>query len=769
MQKHARYGKMAYLASTILTLTMMNVPEVTAQDNKNYAIEEVIITAQRRATNLQSTPIALTAVTSAKLEARGAEDLSNLAGIAPNVQFEGSAPLSGGSFNATVFIRGIGQNDSSVFSDPGVGIYLDGVYLGRSSGSILDLADIERVEVLRGPQGTLFGKNAIGGAVNVISKRPGDEFEANVSLTGGSYDRLDAIGTVSGPITDKLKARVTVGKFNRDGYVDRVLDNTKLGGKDTLAAKALFVYDASDNLEFDLGFDYTRTRQDSAAQTLLSIDETGSPFLDFTNSFIAPTAGFVAPNGENTLNPSYVPDDPFISYGTGPNQNDLDQFGVNLTAKWDVNDTISIKSISAYREVDAIFGRDGDGTPFTFRETLDDLSQSQFSQELQLTGSAFNERLHYTLGAYYYNEKAEDLARINLASGLYGATEGILPDPTRVAVDLVFDQYVNIETDSYAAFGEFSYDVTDRLTAIVGLRYTDETKVMEAYELRLASGAYIVDPAELEVIYGRYPLKESWSDTSPRFGLNYQVSHDVFAYATVSKGFKSGSFNGRATATSSEIAPFNPEIVWNYEGGMKFELFDRRLVINTAAFWMDYTDIQVTVNRTPANFVENAAEATIKGVELEFNAMPTPGFLLEGAVGLLDAEYTLIGDANLPITKDSALIRAPDVTANLGASYTFNIGDAAGLTLRGDWRYTGQQSFDAANNPLITQDGYSLFNARLTYQDIDDNWSASFYVNNLTDKLYLISGNAASGAFGNLTEGTYGRPREWGITLEKSF
>lgn len=747
----------------------MGQSAVAQEEVSAYAFEEVIVTAQRRATDLQSTPIALTAVTSAKLEARGAEDLTNLAGIAPNVQFEGSAPLSGGSYNATVFIRGVGQNDFSVFNDPGVGIYLDGVYLGRTSGAILDLADIERVEVLRGPQGTLFGKNAIGGAVNVVSKHPGEEFEADISLTAGNFERIDAVGTISGPLSDNLSARVTVGKFTRDGYVDRVLVGDKLGGKDTFAVKGLFVLEASDTLSFDLGVDYTRSRQDSAALTLLNLNETGFPFLDLTNGFVAPTAGHTAPNGENTLNPSYVPGDPFITYGTGPNYNDLDQFGVNLTAKWDVNDTITIKSITAYREVDASFGRDGDGSPFTFRETQDNVDQSQFSQEFQLTGSAFEGRLNYTFGAYYFNEKAEDLALISLASGLYDATAGALPDGLRVAVDLVFDQYVNIESDSYAAFGELTYDVTDKLTAVLGLRYTDEKKVMEAYELRHASGAYIVDPAELAVIYGQYPLEESWSDTSPRFGLNYQLSDETFLYATVSKGFKSGSFNGRATATSAEVAPFNPEIVWNYEGGIKTEFFDRRLIVNAAAFWMDYTDIQVTVNRTPSNFVENAAEATLKGVEVEVNAMPAPGFLIEGALGLLDAEYTLIGDANLPITEDSALIRAPEVTANLGASYTFSVSDNAEVTIRGDWRYTSEQSYDAANTPLITQGGYSLLNARLTYEDTDDNWSASLYVNNLTDELYLISGNASSAAFANITEGTYGRPREWGITLKKSF
>lgn len=760
------------LAGTALTASMVTATAY-AQDNDTeqewQGLEEVVVTAQRRSTNLQSTPIALTAVTADKLDARGAEDLTNLAGIAPNVQFEGSAPLSGGSFNATVFIRGVGQNDFSIFSDPGVGIYMDGIYLGRTSGSILDLADVERVEVLRGPQGTLFGKNAIGGAVNVISKRPGDEFEADISVTGGSFDRIDAIASVSGPISDKLGARLTLGTFNRDGYVDRVLVGDTLGGKESLSGKALFVFDASDSLSIELGADFTRTRQESAALTLLNLNETGTPFLDLTNAFVAPGLGFTAPDGANTLNPSYVPDDPFITYGTGPNQNDLDQFGVNLTANWTASDFISLKSITSYREIDAVFGRDGDGSPFTFRETLDDLEQWQFSQEFQVNGTAMDSRLNYTFGLYYFTEKASDLARISLASGLYDATAGILPDATRLAVDLVFDQFVDIETDSYAAFGELTYDITDRLTAVLGLRYTDEKKIMEAYEFRIASQTFLVDPADLETLYGQYPLEESWTDTSPRFGLNFQATEDTFLYATVSKGFKSGSFNGRATASAAEIAPFDPEIVWNYEAGIKTEFFDRRLIVNSALFWMDYTDIQVTVNRTPSNFVENAAAASIKGAELEFTALPAQGWLIEGALGLLDADYTTIGDANLPITEDSALIRAPKTTANLGVSYSFAAGSDGEVTIRGDWRYTSAQSYDAANTALITEDGYSLLNGRITYEDIEDNWSLSLFVNNITDELYLISGNASSAAFANITEGTYGRPREWGLTLKKSF
>ncbi|WP_275052041.1 TonB-dependent receptor [Caulobacter sp. SSI4214] len=262
-----------------------------------------------------------------------------------------------------------------------------------------------------------------------------------------------------------------------------------------------------------------------------------------------------------------------------------------------------------------------------------------------------------------------------------------------------------------------------------------------------------------------------WNDVSPKFGVNFDVTDRILAYASASKGFKSGSFNGRATGSSADVAPFDPEVVWNYEAGLKSELFDHRLVLNLAAYRMNYKDIQVTVNRTPLNYVANAAEARLQGLELEFRAAPVSGLRFDGSIGYLDAQYTKVGGngLSLPITLDSKLIRTPKWTGNLGADYSFPAGEGGEVTIRGDWAYVARQYFDAANTPLISQGSYSLFNARITYGREDGAWSIAAFGSNLSDKRYLISGNAASAAFGLLTEGTYGRPREYGVTVRRRF
>lgn len=733
-------------------------------------LEDIVVTAQKRETRLQDTPIAISAITDEALIARSASDTSVIASMAPNVQFQGAAPLSGGSFNATVFIRGVGQNDASVFNDPGVGVYLDGVYLGRTTGAVLDLADIERVEVLRGPQGTLFGKNAVGGAVSIISKQPTNTFEASVTGTVGNFDRTDVNGVISGPIVgDTVLGRLSVGYFRRDGYVRRLTDDTFLGDKNAFGARGSVSIRPSDALTIDLAADYTRVRQNSAALTLLSVSPTGAPFLNVFNSAVAPNLPIVAPNGVRSLNGSWVTGNPFTTYQSGPNVNDLDQYGFTGTVNLEVSDNLSLRSITAYRDLQSTFGRDGDNTPYDFRHTLDDIDQNQFSQELQLIGSLWDERLEFVVGGYYFSERAIDDAVITLASGVYSAAG---PAPrNNLALDLVFQQYNDIRSKSYAGFANATFHITDTLSTTLGLRYTRERKTLYSFERRYASGTFIVDPAVLRTLYGRYPLQRTWDDWSPRIGLEYKPAQDVMLYASVSKGFKSGSFNGRATGSSADVKPFNPEKVWNYEAGVKSQLFNRRLTLNLTAFRMDYSDIQVTVNRTPDNFVANAAAARLQGVELEFRATPARGLSFDGSVGYLDAKYTDVGGTGLvlPITRASQLVRAPEWTTNLGAQYDHTFGDDGKLSLRGDLSYVSRQYYDAANTSLISQPGYTLLSARIAYTLPNGNVTFALFGANLGDKRYLISGNAASAAFGNITEGTYGRPREYGLSVTARF
>ncbi|MGH6617804.1 TonB-dependent receptor, partial [Sphingomonas sp.] len=376
---------------------------------------EIIVTARRTGENLQDVPVAVTAFSTAALEQRGVDTLDQIAKYTPNIRFDGAAALSGGNYNATVFVRGVGQNDFAIFSDPGVGFYVDDVYYARSIGGIMDAVDIESVQVLRGPQGTLFGKNTIGGAVLITTAKPDpSEISGRIEATTGSYNRLDVKGMINLPlIKDVLALRVSGAMLNRDGYVKRLFDGDTQGDRNADMIRAKLRYQPNDVLTIDIGGDYTRARETSAPSDLLAVGNapgiTGQPFLVNYNRFVAPTLGIIAPNGQPTLNPSFITTSPFETWAGGPNRNDLDLWGVQGTVAYDLG-SATLKSITAYRDMKAYFARDGDNTPFVFRQTTNDDRQWQLSQELQLAGKAFGDRVSYVLGAFYFKEKASDIA-----------------------------------------------------------------------------------------------------------------------------------------------------------------------------------------------------------------------------------------------------------------------------------------------------------------------------------------------------------------------
>jgi iron complex outermembrane receptor protein len=312
----------------------------------SLTLEEITVTARRREESLQSTPVAVTALTGEALETRAAASVDAVSQFVPNVQFDGAAALSGGAYNATVFIRGIGQNDFAIFSDPGAAMYLDGVYLGRSIGGIMDAVDLQRVEVLRGPQGTLFGRNTIGGAVNIVSRQPSDELEGEVSLTGGRFNRFDGKAVVNIPLSDTFATRFTVASINRDGYQKRLTDGEDPGDRDARIGRVQALWNASETLDFTLSLDATRVRQNSAPLTLIDVAPVGVPFMNLYNGLVAPGLGIAAPNGVSSVNASWRTADIDQTWAGGPSVNDLDARGASLTVDWDLG-AVAVKSITA--------------------------------------------------------------------------------------------------------------------------------------------------------------------------------------------------------------------------------------------------------------------------------------------------------------------------------------------------------------------------------------------------------------------------------------
>ena len=759
-------------------------------------LEEITVTARRREESLQSTPVAVTALTGEALETRGAASVDAVSQFVPNVQFDGAAALSGGAYNATVFIRGIGQNDFAIFSDPGAAMYLDGVYLGRSIGGIMDAVDLQRVEVLRGPQGTLFGRNTIGGAVNIVSRQPSDEFEGEVSLTGGRFNRFDGKAVVNIPLSDTFATRFTVASINRDGYQKRLTDGEDPGDRDARIGRVQALWNASENLDFTLSLDATRVRQNSAPLTLIDVAPVGVPFMNLYNGLVAPGLGIAAPNGVSSVNASWRTADIDQTWAGGPSVNDLDARGASLTVDWDLG-AVAVKSITAYRELEALFARDGDNTPFTFRETINDDDQDQFSQELQLAGTSFDDRLTWLVGAYYFDESAQEEGKANLALGTFAALEALtlppgttwcgLPgpnpraiaacpppplrfggagNPNNIGVDVGVDLFTRVANESFALFGQGTFDITDRLSVTAGLRWTKDDKEVQLVHLREASGRYVVGAPGTQDTF-----VEEWSEVTPKLGLELQLTDDALLYVSYAKGYKSGGFNARPLSGIAEVqTPYDPEIVDSYEVGAKTGWWDGRVTANFAAFFNDYTDMQLTINATPQNFVRNAGEAEIKGAELEIVARLARGFDVNVAAGYLDAEYTeldpQLATLNPPLTADKKLVKAPDWTLSAGMQYRFDVG-AGEIVLRGDWSYKSKVFHDVFNDARLAQEAFDLFNAYAAFITSNRHWEIAVFGTNLSDERYRLSGNSSVG-FG-LAESTFSPPREWGATLRYRF
>ncbi len=746
---HSYNNRYRYAVLTALAISANTPAAALAQ--QGMALEETLVTAQKRTESMQETPVSMQAYSGAELEARSAGDLSNIADFTPNLEFDATSPISGSSNAAVVFIRGIGQTDFVLTSDPGVGIYLDGVYISRAMGGVLDLLDIERVEVLRGPQGTLFGKNTVGGALNVTTKKPGPEFEVEAAVTAGNYDRLDGMVGINVPITDdSLFLRASMATRSRDGFGERLLTGETMGDVNSDTFRASLLWLPTQDIELTWAVDFTQAEEDMPTTSLLVADPDVGGMNNLSGLYnLYATLGWV--DGP-LYNESWLTDDAFKSNGTAPVGSDTDVLGTSLTGEWALNN-FSIKSIIAYRETDTSFGRDTDHSPITILHTANSMDLEQFSQELNFTGAAFNDRLDWLFGLYYFNEKGEDLPRISILPDVTDFEGGLpLPDDFSVHGD------IDIDNTSLAAFFHGTYSITDRLSTTFGLRYTDEEKKTNLDVYFPSSGVRLLQNSS---------TTQNFDDWTPRIGLEYAFTDEVFAYASYSEGFKSGGVVSRYNMPQVDPITFDPEEVTNYEIGLKSEWLDRRLRINAAAFFMDYTDIQVTVFNGVVPETRNAAEGEILGGELEFTGILTEGLFLTGSLGYMDAEYTKLDDSSsgaLEVSLDHKFVNTPELTANLSLEYRFDLASIGDVSVMLEYAYRDEVANDAANTPDLMQDSIELFNARLALFSANEHWEVAMFGRNLTDEVYLTSGVSTT-SFG-IVEGVYGRPREYGMTVK---
>lgn len=739
----------------------------TSAQDRTGGLEEIIVTARKVEENLQETPIAITAFSGSALEERQVFDSSLLDQVVPNLQFANNAPLSGNNSSSQVFIRGIGQTDPTAMVDPGVGLYIDDVYMGTAMGGTMTLRDIANVQVLRGPQGTLFGRNTIGGAVLLTTTEPGDGFGGTVRVGTGSDSLVDAFLAVDVPFSDVFKSRFSFGIRKQDGYVTRT-DGTDLGDTNTYTGMAKFVLTPTDRLTATFAFDYTES------------DENGSPlvFAAITeDATFARVASFDAGCPGMTSNADPVPmiaDDrcandlqsrgPFGNNGTVPLSSDLENWGASLRLVWDLTDTLTFKSITSYREITWTGVRDADNTPLPILHTYYDSDGDQFSQELQLTYQS--ERVTGVFGLYYFENYSNDILTVELN-----------PPPPGVQRDSDNNE---VDNRSWAAFTQWTFHATDQLSLTVGGRYTEDEKGHRSDQYDFAT------PEVKQIPYQWY--RHTFSAFTPSGSIAYRFSDDAMAYLSYSHGFKGGGWNARfnSVLTAEQLAAlhmFDQEEAETIELGMKLDLLADTLRLNFAVFTSDYTDMQVTyrgpcltgnVNCGVAPFITNAGKSSIDGAEVELTFAPTRDFILEASVGYLDAQIDELEPTDLLIfppglEEGNPLPFAPEWQAHFGIAYTAHIGNFD-LTPRIDVSYQDTTFFDFTNTREIAQlDDVTTVNASVKFGAAGGPWSLRVGVNNATDEIYPIAGNSSLTTGSGYAEVAYARPREWFAHFEYEF
>ncbi len=732
-----------------------------AQTASRTGAQEVLVTARWRAEPLQDVPVSAAVFSQADLTSRNVSNLSQIGAFTPNLVFDPGTGDTGGSTNAQVFIRGVGQSDFLFTTEPGVGIYVDGVYMARSIGSMMDLADVERVEVLRGPQGTVFGKNSVGGAINLVTRRPGEEAGARARITGGDHGRVDGFATADLPIVPgRLLAKLTVLSNHRDGFVAREPDGPRLGDIDANGGRLQLLWIPAAQAEVLVSADYVARRETPTASGLVAVNPS-APLLALWNGLVGGPSG--AP-----YDARYVPADPAVGYGTGPSSSNLDQWGVSATASWRAASGTTFRSITAYRHERAAFVTDQDFSPVAYADQAVHDRMGQFSQEVQWLGAADGGRLTYVLGGLYFQESGHDAYRVQIAPGLFQALEalppGIIPglggagNPANVGLDFDGQVLSDITSRSEAIFAHADYRLTDRIDLSAGLRETWDQKDFHARFDRYASGvtAYDVAPSR------------SWNALTPQVAIRYRFTPEAMAYVSAASGYKAGGFNGRAQTAFVAAKGFGPERLWTYEAGVKTSWLGRRLVIDADVFHSDYTDLQLlrldSDGGVPVVVADNAGSARIDGFEAEITAVPAADLRVEFGVGALRARYTQLNPAIAGLTTASRLPKAPDWTLDLGVERDFRI-PLGELDARADYAYRSKVYNTADNSPLTTQSGYGLLDARLALRPARGSWSLAVFATNLTDARYITNGLDTLSSIG-IADVTYGRPREWGVELD---
>ncbi len=889
-------------------------------------LEEVVVTAQKRSENIQNVPIAISAFTAETMRSKGIVDMQGLSALTPNVNLDGGAPFSGDSSVLSASIRGIGQDDFAFNLDPGVGVYLDGVYLARTIGANQNLLDVDRIEIEKGPQGTLFGRNTIGGAISIVTHTPGTESKVDAQATVGAYNRHDINITADMPISSNILTTVSASSQTQDGWqkvipypassgigsvpyavtpqdaYPKAADQASYGangGKNVQAIRGKMLIHATDALDVTLSADYTHENQPGLANTVLSVTTANaSQYLNpnsaqagalygtnlmgnFYNMCITTPSSALATGAFNTTNglcgplgvgtwnsatgafrgngtgypgsaalggvgavgvpnsvlqglaaayPSiaqfiqqgsngvgnviYPGQTPRIywdfantntgnkdsTYASGvPSFAHSDAYGGSLTFDYQITDDMKFKSITGWREITWNIGTHLDGTPESMQEVTDSQQQRQLSQEFQLNGKAFDGRLNYSTGLYYFTEA--------------GYVHDFVPFDTGY---LYVDDFNNdVKTQSYAAYAHLDFKLTDAWGLTAGGRYSMERKQFMGGQGDLDGFSYKIsgclDPAANANTFAGFgavpagvtcqqvlgfpdpnnPLRyfpnswdhQDWNVFTPTFGTQYRIDQDAMVYASYSKGFKSGGWTTRLSSPilDASLARFGPEYDKTIELGLKSQWFDRHLQANLAVFESKYQGIQLNVQEGPSPVEQNAGDATIKGVELELQSVFDNGFSLNFSAGYLDAYYTYLNPCLIynncvaaqgnqyiagfgGFSYSSELPKTPKYKATLSPTYDIHLANEGMVRIGADYTITAHMFNDAPNTVLLERPATHVLNAGIHYMPPGDRYEFVLGGTNLTDDRYLTVGSVNYTA--GQVVGSYNAPRMWYFTVK---
>ena len=766
-----------------LLITALLSSHSYAQQTTNKQIELITVTAQKRIQSIQDVPASISAYNGDFLEAMGVGELDMLSEIIPGLVIQEQSPNNPG-----FVIRGITSDSGSSQAAPRVSIYYNGADISRSRGSYFEMFDIERIEVVKGPQATLFGTAASVGALSVITNKPEEEFSAAITLGLGNFAAKQVKGYITGG-NETLQARLAFSYRQRDGFIENIAGDANSQSSNATQQEDMH---GIQRTAFRASLRFT-PNQAITADLVLTHEENDDTGTSFKNGIYAPTGGDTSPFSFVEMSGSPYSAEIFGSDELGV-QRETDD--INLTVNWEISDNLLFTSVSAARRFDSLEVFDADGTQAWFLEFAEDADGEQFSQEFRLLHT--NDKLTAIAGISYFTEEGSQVVPFSTEESIYlnclgalgsglpcinadGTVNLLTPALTGGAVaelpySALFSNFG--ESDTFSVFADFTYSLTDRLELTAGLRYVTEDKTSGYSSISpdsVLAGVPLLPVVSTDGV--KFEASDKFNDWLPRFNALYNLDKNTNIYGTISKGRRSevldvsAKTNAAGTTAIADITLVPSEIIWNYEAGVKGQALDRTITYSASIFYQDYSDFQVTQQDDAGNFfTANAGSATNVGVETEFRALLGDYFDVFANFAYIDAEID--DDSENGNLAGNRFRLQPEFTASTGIYYNQPLTDNLNMTGSLVYSYRSDIFFEPANVPIsgldISQDAISLVNAKIGMTDDLNRWSVSIYVSNLFDKVYLVDAGNTGGSFGNPTF-VAGPPRFVGIEFTMAF